>query len=340
MIIGRKNMIYPTRRLMTALTLGLLTLPVGSVFGSPNPAQWAPKESVIYFGIPNCDELSSVAKKTATFRMAEDPAVKDAVQPWKNIAKKIQGIVAKRLGLDNPKELEVYPHGGLAFFITIDAPAGDNKEPQPHFAAVMDMGKDLERMQRLTKVITNKCLENGAKKKTTEYTGGEITTIEFPKKEPVADPELQPQKSSDFVDEIMDAINSEDLGGQEMVIAGLREELLNMEVPEEFSYGYLKNILVVADNLDTIKQVFKQIKKGTEGSLASDPAMRLLKTKCDPKAELQFIVNIPQITTLVSQEDEEAKRVIQALGLNDFGPFVATVKMLPTPKLETRWQAF
>ena len=334
-------MIYPTQRLITALALCLLTLPVGSVLGSPNPAKWAPKESIVYLGIPNCDELSETAKKTAAFRMAEDPAVKDSIQPWKNIGKKVQGIVAKRLGLDNPKELEVYPHGGLAFFMTVDAPAGENKEPQPHIAAVMDMGKDLERIQRLTKVITNKCLENGAKKKNTEYTGGEITTIEFPKKEPATDPlQQQSPKSSDFVDEIMDAINSEDLGGQEMIFAGLREELLNMETPEEFSFGYLKNILVIADNLDTIKTVFKQIKKGVDGSLAGDPAMRLLKTKCDSKAELQFIVNIPKITSMVSQEDAEAKTFIQALGINDFGPLVATVKLLPTPKLETRWQAF
>ncbi len=296
------------------------------------PAKWVPDDSLIYVATPSCDDLIESTKKTAAYRMTQDPAVGDAVQPIKELLTKLQGILARELGLDNPKQLEVYPHGAAAFFIS--QAATPTKDFEPQIALIMDMGEDLSRMQHLVQVVEHKCLEEGARKQTTEFAGTEITTILFK-----VEDKTDEHQESEVVNEIVAALQGADLGMEEMLIDGIREQLLEAKPPEKFSYAFRETVFTVASDPETIKSVLRRIKSNGENSMAASPAMQLLKEHCNIKANLHIALNIPHLVK-TAIDDDGGRKTVQAMGLDKLGPLVATIQVMPSPDLEGRTQAF
>ncbi|MCP4245610.1 MAG: hypothetical protein GY778_01035, partial [bacterium] len=167
--------------LLAVSALGALVLldPASIARAGDQPAEWAPKDTVLYLGVPDCDAFAAAAKKTATWKLINDPALEKMFAPWKEFGGKLEKLAAGKLGLDSPKQLKVFPRGGLAAFVVFSPSTGPDDEGAPHLGLIMEMGENREAMQRLTRAVVAKAVEHEAQRSTREVAGAEITTVRF-----------------------------------------------------------------------------------------------------------------------------------------------------------------
>ncbi len=299
------------------------------------PAKWAPQDALIYIGIPDCDKLTESIKKTAMFRMAEDPAIKDIVQPFKKLFENAKSLMAERLGLASPADLEVYPEGGLALYVDALAMV-DDPEADAEIALVMEMGDNLEKATRLAQSIVDASLRNGGEKDTREIAGKKITIIRFKKDhDSDADNTEVSASDTDTAEKLLDGVELPD-GAQQAI----SQALSGLEPPEEFAYVFDESRLIVASAAETVASAVKRMNGKGKETLASSKAMRILKRRADKKGQIQFIANIPKMIDLISRSDADAKRNISAMGASSFGPFVATISYTPSSKIDSEMRGF
>lgn len=330
----------PCRGILTAIALATcayLALALES-YAADEPAGWAPQDAVLYVGVANCDEFVAAAKKTSTWQMLHDPALKGTVEPWTEFATKLQELMSGKLGLDSPKQLEVYPHGGLVLFAVLSPPGGAEGKENAHLGVVMEMGESLEAMQRLTRAVVEKALENKARRDTKEVAGTEITTIRFGSSAPADEADKAPSADNSALDEIHELI--EELPMDDFSKMALHDALVELEPPEEFAFAFADSKFVLASDTETAVQTVRQLKKGKEGSFATTSAMGVLRRQCDLKAQVQVVVNLPIILDLASKKDPETAKVVRGMGLNALGPVVLTYEVAPGKGVDTRVRGF
>jgi hypothetical protein len=331
-------MFHPRRHsiaLLLAVCPSFLSLTVA--LAADQPAAWVPKDAVFYLGVPDCDKLVESAKKSSAWAMYNDPQVSESMNQVRTIATKIQGVVAKHLGLENPGDLEVYPHGGAAMFMSFSPPTTEGADPEAHGALVLEMRGDSDRMRRLAEVATNKCVENGARKETKEAAGGEFTIVRFPKSEAVEGAEAP---ASPFINDIIEVLRSSDAGFEEFALAEIADELSEVRPPEQFVFAIRDTKFLLATDEEITKQLMQQLREGPDESLAAGPAMRLLKSRCEIEASIHFVFNLPRLMELSMATDAEGAKFVRALGLDKFGPFVASIEIAPTDELDSRVRGF
>ncbi len=296
-------------------------------------AEWAPEDTLVFIGIPNCDDLIDSAKKLSAYKMIEDPALKDEIPSFKKIMENARKLLAKELGLDSPKELEVYPHGGIALTLSATAARDEDGQTDDQFAAIMEMGEDLDTARKLTRKIIARCLEEGATKSVSKASGIEVITVKFAesKMDDAADTDAGDDADSSMADALLKDTGIDDM--TRMVIAQFLGEL---EVPSEFATAFFESRLVVGSDTEAVKASIRQLKTGAKKSLAAAPAGRLLKRKCDDEAQIQFVVNLPRILKLVADEDPDTGKTIRAIGAQSLGAMVMTVEVAPSRRLEMR----
>jgi len=297
-------------------------------------AAWAPKDALLYLGVPDCDRLVESAKKTKSYAATKDPALEDTGRPFVKLFENGQALLAKSLGLESPKALEVYPHGGLAAFMSASPPPNEGDEPTPHLGLVMDMGKDLDAAKRLADKIVQKCLEKNGRKDESEIRGCTVTTIRFKKTEPE---DADTDGASQPID--TDAL-FEDVNLDEITRAGIEEFVGALEAPEEFALAFSGSRLIVGSDTQTVKAAITRLKQGRDATLATDAAIRSLKRRCAEDAPVQFVINLPRVWDLIGGIEPDAKKMIRALGAPALGAIVMTIEVAPSPKVEMRMRGF
>jgi len=311
-----------------------------AVLAADQPADWVPENAAVYLGVTDCDALVAAAKKTSTWRVINDPALEKMLAPWKEFAGKLEKLVAAQLGLESPKQLRVYPRGGLALFVVLSPPTGPDDEGDVHLGLIMEMGENREAMQRLTRAVVAKALENKAQRSTREVAGAEITTLRFTPTEPIdeADTDGAPGAADATHEEFHDLID--ELPLDEMLKTVLNDAFDKLEPPEELAFTFAGSKLVLALDTETVVQTVRRLKKGREASLAASPAMATLRRHCEPRAQIQVVVNLPLIFELMAKEDPAEAKTLRGLGLKGLGPAVLTYEVAPGDDLDGRVRGF
>ncbi len=294
--------------------------------------EWVPQEAQFFVGTSNCDQLIAQFKKTRAYAALEDPALKETMQPWKQLYENAKKVVAERVGLDSTKELELWPHGGLAFYVMAEPGAGEDAEEIEHVCAIAEMGEDGPKAKNLMRKIVDLCQEQGAEKQVAEIGGIEIITIQFP--------EAEEETEEDFED--FDAQFGEDsplfegIDTEDPTFLGMQLMLSDLEAPEKFAYAFADTRIVFGSDEATVKEALLRLRKGGEGSLASLRDMRSFRQRFSGKGDALFAINFPAIGTMIEAEGEEAQEILQALRYDAMGVAAFGVDLVPTEGVDSR----
>lgn len=318
----------------------LMIVPQAATAAGKNPSALVPKDTMIYVGIRNCDELGESIKKSAMWRMFEDPATKELKQSWMKMGSKIKEYAAKKLNLASPKDLDVVPHGALGVYLSLEPPKAEGAEPEVFAALVMEMGEDAEKTRTVIDSIVQKSIDHGGKKDTRELAGGEIISVRFEPDADVSD-EMQVNKDAPLqatIDEIVDLIGDDLPGGvpKEFLEALLSE----FQLPEEVVFAFRKDVAVLASNQNTAAKILRTLKSGGEDSYGGSKAIKALGRRLSKDAQVEAVIDIPRIVETFAQQDEEVKSVISALGVDTFGPVLYVANFVPSPGIESNGSVF
>ena len=308
----------------------------GRALAADNVAEWVPEDTMVYVGVSDCDELVAAFKKTRSWQAMDDPALEDVIQPYKKLTENLRKLLAKELGLDSPKELEVYPHGGLAAFLRLDPPPAEDEDPEVHAGLVMDMGEDVDRAKGLADKIVQVSLEEGGRKDVEEVAGTQVTTIEFKKDESEEGGEDEYEARVARVETIL-----EDVELDEVMKAIIEQILTEIEPPEEFAFAFSRSLLVVGTDAETVKATVKRLRRGADTSFAGSAAMRSLRRRLDQPSHMQFVFNLPLLIDMIMEEvDPDDKREMRAVGLPALGVLMGTAAIVPSRGVELRMDGF
>ncbi len=312
------------RLLATTLLIGICA---GQAFAKDNPAKWAPKNTVLYVGVPNCDKMVKSLKKTALYKMSQDSDLSEAVQPFKKFFENAKSVMAEELGLDSPKDLEVYPEGPIAAYLAASSQVDDDGVPLHGIALIMDMGEKLEATRSLSKKIVDACLSQGGNKDKKEVAGTSVTIVRF-KKEGDAE-EINYARVEEIVEKLFDGVEVE-----QTVKMGVAQVLGGVKPPDEFAFAFSESRLILASDFATVSDAIKRLNGKDDDTFASSKAMRSLRKRCSKKAHLQFVFNTPEFLDIVKSVRPDASKQISASGLSAIGPFVMTTQFAPSSKLD------
>lgn len=321
------------RTLIGSAIAACCLFPAGAVRAADDPASWVPKDALTYVGVTDCNALSAAMKRTLAWRSVEDPATQKMIEPYKKLGKKLQEYAAKKLGLESPQELEIYPQGPLAIFVTV-TPRAD-EEPLETITAVMDMGDQLEKVKSLCDKVVRACQDRGGRKETEEVGGAQIISIHLSSDSDEADFDA----AFDAKDaEITALLEDLDLDPASMML--IEDILWDLEAPETFAFAFAGNRWIVSSETVGVKQAIRQIRDGGDDSFATTPAMRTLMRKCDPAAPIRLVVNLPKIIDLAARDDQDTAKHLRAMGLSGLGPMVMTLALAPSAEVEMRAKGY
>ncbi len=317
-----------------------------AALGEESVADWASDNSVLFVGTSNWDGLTEAFKKTRLHRSMEDADVKEAVGPWKKLLENAQGLVAKKLGLEDPKELELWPHGGVAVFVPLNMDAADVND-QAHVCVVADMGADAGRARTLAGKVVQHCVEQGAERTVEESGGSEIVIVKFkskPKSEPDADANADSDADADSAEEpAEDAGFAALLEGVEldkMQLAMITGVLGQLEPPDRFAYAFAGERVVLASSQEVVKQTLARMKSGSEGSLGAVRDVRAFSRRMEGKPDVLFVLNIPVFMNADSKRDPDSGKINAALSMDAFGPLLVGVQLAPSKEIDIRTRGF
>jgi hypothetical protein len=338
------NHAHIARYLLTAMLALAGTAP--SARAADSPAAGAPSNTVLFIGVPNCDALVEAGKRTSMGKMWEDPAVKDAIKPYMSVATKLKELVARKIGLDNPDDLLVHPHGAMGAFLTMSAPAGDDKEAQVQLGLFADFGENVEAAKRVTDRLVGKLIEEGAQRETVEAAGAEITSLKYAAPESESEGEATtngenaPGKSAGFASEVVDILKSEKLGLNDMQWMVLQQALGDLRPPEEFALAYAGSRLVLGSNSGVVGDALRALRDGGDASFAGNPAMAMLERRFGKESPVQAAVDVPRLVELLAQADADAAKFVRAAAMDQFGPVAMVVEIAPTAGVESRTRGY
>lgn len=328
-------------RAALAVTIAFALLATPLAQAEDAVAEWAPENALLFIGVPNCDGLQEAAKKTQAYRSLEDPALKETIQPWKKLIENVQNYVAKELGLENPKELEIWPHGGIAAFLTVDMPTGEDQEEEAHLCIVAEMGKDADRARTIAAKIVEQSLKNGGERSTEEAGGTEITTIKFKadKKDGDDNAEGSEEEPEDDTDSSLEGL-LEGVELDEMQMAIATQVLGSLEAPESFAFAFAGTRLVAGSDTAIVKETMLRLRRGAEGTLAANKDLRAFGRRDFGKVDALMMFNLPVLMEGLSKQEEEAKKAFTALSTEALGPLIFAAQIAPSKDIDVKMRGF
>lgn len=304
-----------------------------AVLGDNSVAEWAPEDAFVFAGIPDCDALTEAYKKTQMYKSFEDPAMKETMQPWKKLLENAREYVAGRIGMDNPKDLEIWPHGGVALFLRIKPPAEEGNEEEVQLGLVADMGPDADRARSIAAKVVEHCLQKGAERTSDEMAGTQITTVRF-KSTGEGDGNAALDDAAGL-EPLLEEVELEPV--QLMMVQGVLEELT---APESFAFAFAGSRLVLGSNTAIVRDTLVRMGRGTEGSLAAVRDVRAFGRRQSGKPDALVVFNLPVLTQAIAREDEESRKIISALSADALGPIVLGVQVAPSREVDLHVRGF
>lgn len=283
-----------------------------------DPASWAPMDCLFYFGITDIDEAWQGFEKTASYRMFNDPAMKDVegVNIFAPVFKEFKERLAK--ALDVPAEQIKNPFKGpVAVYVTAP-PGGDANSITPGLVA--GVGDRAVLRQYYDNAV--KRLKAVAKYESVEA-GGQ--TIDVFKTEPgSADPNSAVGDAPESFDPALAATDPARFA------AGMMDKVFSSDsLPPAMAMCLTDDRLVVSDSADAVKAILRR--DGGGRTLADADDFKAIARHLKPAGNIQFLINLPRLLQMAraAQEGEDAEsfaKWTRALGGEGLGSVIGHIR--------------
>jgi hypothetical protein len=294
-----------------------------------DPATWAPKDALVFVGIPDVTQLVENYKKTSGYKIFEDPALRDLneMEIWGKMLDKFRSSLSKGVGVE-PSELK-NPFGGpLAFSLL--APA--RKDAPPDFTLVATIKETALMRQYYDKLVVN--LKKAAEQhEAVSFAGGTIDAFRGRSGKPADDATSdKPEVSSEDIDEVLD----EDPGTE--AIEKFIEEMFSPEkLPESFAMLLSEDRLIVARDAEMVKGVARR--ERSESSLKDAEDYKAFPRQFEKPGHVRFLINVPKFFELLKAENEDSAKEVSAIfGISCWRSVIGQVR-IAEDKLESHLEA-
>lgn len=260
-----------------------------------DPGAFAPPDALALLGVTDLDEFLDGYRKSAGYKLLQDPAFKDAPGQF-NVAHRFIEEFSKRLAkaLDTDSEKLKNPFGGTIALMALP-PGGEAKNPSLVLVAGV---KDKVLMREYyTKAVAN-FKKIADKHESVDFAGGAIdhfTTREKPADEKDAesevefDPDSLEMSSEEDVAQVMDKIF-----GEFFSTDSLPESLATYLTDERF---------VVALSPDDVKGVFRREKSGE--TLRDHEDYKSIGRHFESPGPFRLFINLPKVFELANAENPD-----------------------------------
>jgi hypothetical protein len=299
-----------------------------------DPAQWAPDNTFMFVGTSNCNSLVDAFKKTAGYRMFNDPKLEAMTEPYSKLTDAVLKQLAGMVGLENAEELKVYPQGPAALFLTLAPPPAEGEDPEFAIIVAMDMGENADKAGKLVRKMTKSAMERGARKEMEKVLSAKIVTLHLPTDEDEEPGEVDEHQGA----ELAEALEGMDLHPtqQDMLV----QALSNMPEIEQISYCMDETRLIIGSSAKDVSRSLRCVRGRTRKTLARSKAGELLNRKCPEGSHVRMLINVPMFVEMIELTEPEAKQASRAWGADGLGPAVASVRFAPEPGVESRLNGF
>jgi hypothetical protein len=288
------------------------TAPAQSGSNPPDPAGWVPAEALLYLGVTDFEALQSSFRKTAFYRMLEDPASKEAPGQTSLVSKFIEETksrLAKALQTE-PEKLRSPFGGPLAMFLL--PPGGGEKSPQ---AVLIASVRDRELMKEYYGKIIARLREHSDRHEMIPFGRDEIAC--FYREPAASDRAGQTRGDEEEAEEDSEAGGGPGELNEEDMSRLVREALDNFfspdAMPGQIALCLSGERLVMAPTAELIRDMLRGEKR--ERSLLDLDDYRNLPRHFNPVGPVRFFLNLPKLIELATREDEEARKTFSSLGL-------------------------
>lgn len=299
----------------------LFLAPVARADFPSDPAAWAPSDALIFVGVTDVEKMWSGFKKTANFRMMEDPDITDSVGKIDQAARFIEGFKKRLADLleTEPAKLESPFGGPMAFYIAV--PEGG--DPNAAYGALVAGVANKEKMKSYYEAAQKRFKKAATRHESISF--GDASIDEF-----TTEKQAEEKAEGDEAE-----INEEDLDMPPddvamALMSGSPEEALDKlfsleHLPEKFATCFTGDRLVVASDADHVKQALRQEK--AERTLRDADDYKAIGRHFKSAGPLRFLVNVPAIVSLATREaDDDTKKFIAAMGFKSFGSVIGHIE--------------
>jgi len=260
----------------------------------PETAKLIPPETIVLAEIGNFSQLKAQFEKTNLYKLYKDPAMADFISDtktkWRTKMKEEKDEIVKVI-----VDANVLPEGRVAVALVFNEQAIKAEEPQ--VLLIAQWGKNTSKIKEAIEKQVEKDIEEGLHKKSEDYRGISIVTMVK---------EIPPKKVPDWSNYNPEGGNTPPMKTIEMP-------------PEETSYCFVDDYLLVSDNIDIVKFVIAHIKGATSPTLANEASYSPTVKAIGPYHDVDLYVNIKQITKAIIAGDAtgQAQRWVTNLGFDN-----------------------
>jgi hypothetical protein len=260
-----------------------------------DPGAFAPPDALALLGVTDLDEFLDGYKKSAGYKLLQDPAFKDAPGQFNAIHRFIEEF-SKRLAkaLDTESEKLKNPFGGTIALMALP-PSGESKSPSLVLVAGV---KDKTLMREYyTKAVAN-FKKIADKHESVDFAGGAID--HFTTREKTGD-EKSSENEAEFDPESLEMSTEEDVAHVMDKIFG--EFFSADSLPESLATYLTDERLVVALSPDDVKGVFRREKSGE--TLRDQEDYKSIGRQFEKPGPFRLFVNLPKVFDLAKAESPE-----------------------------------
>jgi hypothetical protein len=272
-----------------------------------DPASWVPSDALAYVGISDIKELSDQFRKTAFYRLMQDP---DAKESWRQVSillrfyEAFKNRLAKSLDIE-PPELR-NPFGGPAAMYLATARGEPADELQPVFVAgIGDASLVRDYYDRATRKFSEMADSHE------KISFGSYTIDQFRTEAPAEEDEGPNDEDSDEFH--FDAFDADDESFA-MALDELFGGLFSADaMPEELVLCLTEDRLIVAPTPEHVKEVLGRERSG--GSLVETEAYRALVREFQPLGSIRWLIDLRRLFEMMeAAEGREAREALTMLG--------------------------
>lgn len=295
-----------------------LTAAVATPLAAASPAHWAPKDTALLVEIPDFKEFMAQWKKTVVYRCFQDPQIKKLTEPIAGQIDAKLNELARELGLESIEQLKVEPEGGAAFIMSAPRQTANGRASDPDAAIVADWGGNSPQLKELLDKISANAVERGWRKQAEDFDGTGITSLVPPS------PSVQPA----------DAKSAQPIDGEGAAAPANNspEQPAPPDAPapkRTLSFATAGTVSVLGSDTQLIKDILSRVKKPTPDCLAGNEHYQTIARDDAPMGQLSLFVDQRRLMQAGIAGDEKKQKQLEASGLENFGPLVATLSLAP-----------
>jgi hypothetical protein len=310
------------------LTLILAATAPGLQAADDDPAKLAPIDALAFMGITDLDAAWADMRKTAGYKMMNDPAGKSMKQVTLITKLLNRAKVAIGKALDTPPDKLENPFGGsMALYVV--APAGADEQP----GLVVSVGvDDKERLSSYFGTALGKFREAADDYEQVDFSGFEIHRFKTESREPTPTAD---EEDWGF-DPNSDPFSLDDEAMDKMVESMFGELFTSENLPPRFAMCLADKRLYVSQTADLIRDA---VRRGKGGESLADHDDYKMMFRFDPVGRLRILINTPRIVEMLTRDDPDARKTAKILGINGAGALVAHARFGDSQAYESRFDA-